>query len=423
VKSGVRESLRTPVVGSYDVVVVGGGVAGAAAAVAAARAGARALLLEKGVMLGGLATLGLIAWYEPLCDGRGRKVMGGMAEELLHLSIRYGYDTLPEHWRGRPARVAAGPAAAERYHTRFNPCAFVVALDEWVRDAGVDLLFDTVFARPIMRGRRCEAVAVEHKGGRAAFAAGVVVDATGDAEVFAKAGAPCTCGQNWLTYTGYTTSLEAMRAAVEGADVRLAIKLKTWGSNRLGKGHPEAAARRVGLDARDVTGFILEGRGLLRREMAAADSRSSAVIAIPAMAQFRTTRRIVGLARLTEADEGRRAEDSIACVSDFSREGPVYEIPYGSLLSEGFDNLITAGRSIDAEGHAWEVSRVIPPAVLTGQAAGTAAAAAASRRCTVRDVPIGPLQADLARSGVVIHWHGEPEAAAPLAVGQSSAPP
>ena len=65
------------------------------------------LLLEKGSLLGGLATNGLISWYEPLCDGHGEQLMTGLAEELLRLSIRYGDDTLPGSGRTRPARWIA----------------------------------------------------------------------------------------------------------------------------------------------------------------------------------------------------------------------------------------------------------------------------------------------------------------------------
>ena len=61
--------------GRYDVIVVGGGIAGVAASVAASRAGAKTLLIEKGVNLGGLATMGLISLYEPLCDGMGNQMI------------------------------------------------------------------------------------------------------------------------------------------------------------------------------------------------------------------------------------------------------------------------------------------------------------------------------------------------------------
>ena len=72
---------------SYDVIVAGGGIAGISAALAARRQGARVLLIEREYMLGGLATLGLITIYLPLCDGEGHLVSRGIAEELLHLSI------------------------------------------------------------------------------------------------------------------------------------------------------------------------------------------------------------------------------------------------------------------------------------------------------------------------------------------------
>ena len=81
--------------GLYDVIVAGGGIAGAAAALAAAREGVKVLLIEKSVMLGGLATIGLISWYEPLCNQQGKKIIGGISEELLRLAIKYGPDDLP----------------------------------------------------------------------------------------------------------------------------------------------------------------------------------------------------------------------------------------------------------------------------------------------------------------------------------------
>ncbi len=67
----------------YDVAVCGGGIAGIAAALSAARTGARTILVEREYVLGGLATLGLIVIYLPLCDGSGVQMSGGIAEELL----------------------------------------------------------------------------------------------------------------------------------------------------------------------------------------------------------------------------------------------------------------------------------------------------------------------------------------------------
>ena len=88
----VKKSV--PVKGSYDIIVAGGGVSGVAAAVSASRMGKKVLLIEKTICLGGLATIGLINLFVPLCNGRGVQIIKGMAEELLQLSVKYGYDTI-----------------------------------------------------------------------------------------------------------------------------------------------------------------------------------------------------------------------------------------------------------------------------------------------------------------------------------------
>ena len=106
-----------PVAKESDVVVVGGGLAGVAAAVAAAREGMTVTLIEKTIVLGGLATAGHVCIYLPIDDGNGHKVYGGLAEELLHVCIRYGPDNLPDAWRGASD---AAPSEAGRYMTNFN---------------------------------------------------------------------------------------------------------------------------------------------------------------------------------------------------------------------------------------------------------------------------------------------------------------
>ena len=85
--------------GKYDTVVVGGGVAGIAAALSARRSGASVLLLEREYSLGGLATLGLVTIYLPICDGMGHQVSFSIAEELLRLSMSLGHEAkYPTPW-------------------------------------------------------------------------------------------------------------------------------------------------------------------------------------------------------------------------------------------------------------------------------------------------------------------------------------
>ena len=113
------------VLDKHDVVVVGGGLGGVAAGLAAARRGLSVALVEKGPYLGGLATMGLIAIYLPICDGYGRQVVGGLAEELLHLSIKYGPGEVPKPRQNPDATVVE--RAKARFRVTFNPASVVLA--------------------------------------------------------------------------------------------------------------------------------------------------------------------------------------------------------------------------------------------------------------------------------------------------------
>ena len=95
----IEEIKKTEVVSEYDVAVCGGGFGGISAAIAAARGGKRVILFEKAYVLGGLGTAGIVTIYLPLCDGMGRQVSFGIAEELLRLSVKYGCeDEYPSAW-------------------------------------------------------------------------------------------------------------------------------------------------------------------------------------------------------------------------------------------------------------------------------------------------------------------------------------
>ena len=117
----------------------------------------------------------------------GHKVYGGLAEELLHVCIRYGYDNLPDCWRNGPDTV---DTPTGRYRTNFNIPAAVCALDELMEQEGIQVVFDTNFCAPIMEGKTCKGVIVENKSGRTAYLAKAFVDASGDLDLMFRAGAP-----------------------------------------------------------------------------------------------------------------------------------------------------------------------------------------------------------------------------------------
>ena len=82
----------------------------------------------------------------------------------------------------------------------------------------------------------------------------------------------------------------------------------------------------------------------------------------------------------------------------------MYEVPFGVLVRDGFDNIITAGRSASGEGLAWNVLRVIPQAILTGQAAGAACALALENGCAITQLPIEKLQQTMEAAGNRVHF-------------------
>ena len=122
------------------------------------------------------------------------------------------------------------------------------------------------------------------------------------------------------------------------------------------------------------------------------------------MAQLRTTCCIEGDYTLRESDTYRHFEDSIGAICDFERRDFLYEMPYRILIRSGYDNLITAGRCASGEGYAWDVIRVIPPAIISGQAAGNAAVVALDSKCGIDKVDVAEVQKRQAEQNVMLHF-------------------
>ena len=364
--------IRTIDKGYYDIIVVGGGIAGVAASVSAARTGAKVLLIEKQINLGGLATGGLISWYEPLCDGKGNQVISGIAEELIKLSVKYCYDSLPERFGGTDKSFPR----KQRYATRFSPGVFSLALDEYVLSNGVELLFDTYATYPVMENNRACGLIVENIDGRSLYKTQRIIDATGDASIMQRAGVPCRTGKNYMTYL-----IHSINDAVidEYKESGCAWQLRSWeaiGSDLNGVGHPKELKLLEAPTAREVTDYITEGKRRMLERLARRDRYSYDVMSIPTMPQFRKIRQIVGDKDFNGID-GETHEDTIGAVPDFraGKEGNIYQIPQAALYNSQFKGLYAAGRIISAPTHdGWEVSRVIPVCALTGEAAGRLAA-------------------------------------------------
>ena len=391
----VTEPRRTlPVLGAYDVVVVGGGIAGVAAAVAAARNGAKACLLEKACALGGLATLGNVIVYLPICDGRGNQVIGGLGEELLKRSVRDGFAKIPACWAegGDPTQ-----RTKHRYKVSFNPASCMLELEELVVAGGVALYYDTRFCDVVKEGGLVSAVLIENKSGRSALACRTVVDASGDADVCARAGEE-------------TVSLRTNVAAgwfysYDGKRIRLNTLSRPFGRDP--RKAPREGRGYAGDDGADVTAQILAARQMTRKRLQTlrSDRGTKAIypVILPTIADLRMTRRLKGRVALKIDDDKRWFDDAVGMTGDWRKAGPIYYLPLACLAGVKTDNLLAAGRCISALGPCWDVTRVIPTCAVTGEAAGTAAALAARKTGgRVSKLDVRALQDQLRKQKVLI---------------------
>ena len=381
----------------YDIVVVGGGIAGIAASVAAARRGASVLLLEKTVNLGGLATIGLISWYEPLCDGEGNQMIASIGEELIKLTAKYGFDSIPEQWGGE------GPNKNEktRYTSRFSPTLFMLALDRYMEENGVEVLFDALATYPDMESGHCNGVIVETVGGTEYYGAKYVIDATGTAVVMKRAGVPTVDGLNYLSYVAHGFTYESAKKFVETGDIKAFRRWISSGSNLLGQGHPEGMPMVKGTTSADVTWFIKEGMRRMLEKVDNDDRFSRDFMDLPTMPQYRKICRIEGDYVFMGTELDVKFEDAIGSCGDFRKAGKHFQIPYRCLYNSNFDNLLAAGRIISAEDEGWEITRVIPVAAMTGEAAGVAAALCVKNGCAVSALDVPTLQKALKENGVI----------------------
>lgn len=374
--------IKTKIRENYDCIVVGGGIAGISAAVSAAREGIKVMLIEKSINLGGLATNGLISWYEPLCDSCGTQMIFGIGEELIRLTAKYSFDTIPKCWGGSEEH-------GQRFTSRFSPTVFAAALDEYVTENGAKLMFDTYATYPVVENGHCTGVICESVNGREFFGAKVVIDATGDASICDRAGMPTVMGENYMSYVAHYISKEIMDEYARDGKQHKVRKWLWCGSDRLGDKQEER--KMIKADSAEViTEFVMEGKKNLINNIKNFDRNEFDVMTLPSMPQFRKIRRIVG-AEDFNAIDGETFENSIGNCGDFREHGAGkhYQIPYGALYNPEFDNILACGRIISApdDGDGWEVSRVIPVCALTGEAAGKAAAYAVKNGIVVQDVP------------------------------------
>jgi hypothetical protein len=390
----------TQITADCDVLVAGGGIAGIAAAAAAARNGARVILLEREFALGGLATLGLITIYLPLCDGMGRQVSYGLSEELLRLSIKHGAEqNYPAAWLDGGTDEER---AQKRFMTQFNPNLFAIEAEKLLLHLGVRILYGTLAVDTVMEGDRIAAVIVESKSGRSAITLRNAVDCTGDADLCKQAGAKTAlyAKRNGLASWYYYFSEGAVRLKMFGlADVIPGEDSQVTGNQTV---NVIEGRRYTGVDGPELSEMVINAHQRMFDDIMAQkkDHSDYVPVSISSIPLVRMTRRLCGAYILHDTETHKSFDDSIGMISDWRKRGPAYEIPFRCLYGQEVRNLLAAGRNISVTDDMWDITRVIPPCAVTGEAAGTAAALSND----MRYLDIRELQARLIKQNVKLHW-------------------
>lgn len=399
----IRETKITPVTKSCDVLVCGGGFAGISAALSAARMGKKVVLLEREFMLGGLGTAGLIAIYLPICDGYGRQVSFGLAEELLRLSVSMGFEGRPQGPRGYYNWVVSDDPAKRtnkdpRFEVQYNPQICAILMEQELLKAGVEILYGTYAVGVERQNDRISAVITESKSGREAISVSTVVDATGDADIVKFAELP-----NALLENGNSLASWYAFCDKDGYCLRL-LGICDVPDDETDPNTKSALHTKItcsGVDAAETSQFVIEAHASILNDLKIKrkENENINITTFATIPQLRMTRRLLGKTVLDDQHPHEFVEDSVGMVSDWRRRGPVFEVPFSSLYSEGCVNLITAGRCTSVTEEMWDIMRVIPCCAVTGQAAGTAAAMCDDFSA----LDVAALQEQLKKDGVVLH--------------------
>ena len=399
----LEETFQTPIVGEYDVIVVGAGPAGCGAALSCARSGMKTLLLERMNALGGMWTMGFM---NPLFDGENKS---GILAELIAALREKG------QWGGFR-------------NISFNNEYMKCILDEKMREAGVEIRFNTLFCRTLIEGKTVRGVVTQSALGRQAYLGKMIFDCTGDGNVAADAGCAYRIGEPEDPRACQPMTLMFLVGNIpekyrEG--IMLGPMLDAC-YQRVGKVSPfrnpyliPVPRSRFGvvqfthmydydpLSPAEVAAATVEGR----RQMLEAyelltsqvpDFRELDLIASAPVLGVRESRRIVGEYTLTLEDlmEGRDFEDGI-CPVTFNidihtnhdsaqdcRDVRPYRIPLRCLIPQGYDGILVAGRCISGTREAMASYRVTGDCCEMGDNAGRVVSYALRTGTPLREVSV-----------------------------------
>ncbi len=443
VKQMVRICDDVPVIDETDICVLGGSCTGVFAAVRAARLGARVTLVEKQNYFGGVAAV-TCTWHNFLDTRCQKKIIGGVTEETINrLKRRNAVNIF---------------SSDENKGYQFRPGDLKIVLDDFILGLGIRPMLHTFFAAPYLEDGQLAGVVVENKSGRGVIRAAQFIDATGDGDLCSRLGLeqyryeamlpPTTCA--FIDHWPRSADLDLGDLIWRHGDWYGLVPGFVWSGLLPGTDVCMLAGTRVRgvdcADADDLTRAEMDGRLQVKAIMdmlrAKRPEIKSKLLDFPATIGIRDTRHIKCQYQLSESDvlEGGRFEDAIANGSyrvdthhqdkpgitfkyldgrmidvqpgrppEQRRWRPVqpndptfYQVPLRCLIPGGFENLILAGRMLDADKTAFSAVRVMVNTNQLGEAAGVTAYLALHTGTPVGRVPADDVRATLAYGGSVV---------------------
>ncbi|MEP3277700.1 MAG: FAD-dependent oxidoreductase [Stappiaceae bacterium] len=421
---------QVPVVADCDVVVVGAGPAGHCAAVSAARNGCSVTLLERYHHLGGMASGGMVLVLDDMVNEGNEVVTTGLVNEFVERLEKQDAAVYPppedcqtnwEMWQkwSRWGCIDFHKAMSPQpiiHAVAFDPDAWKRVSLDMVRESGVNLRLHSWFSDVLMEGGKITGVIAQTKLGRQAIRAKMVIDATGDLDVGAAAGANYTDGQFIVTTVFRLTDVDTDKAeAFEYANPEEYKKLDrqarrviggAWGMWWLKTPLPGIVWCNCphmpgydGLSPEHMVAAEYEGRERMMNLLAFARENipgfeNAKMLGAAEQMGIRQTRLLQGEYVVTKEDVQSRLyfEDTVC-------RGRDYYTPYRALLPKGIDNLIVAGRHYSVESDAQKLSREIPPCMAQGEAAGVATSLAIKSDVALRDVDFKTIQKQMRAQG------------------------
>jgi len=469
VSGGCLAPEDLPVMAETDVLVVGGGPGGLAAAIGAAKAGAKTMLVERYGFYGGVITqaiMGSITWYRyaQTVDAGGvcaeiealAKEMGGSIN-LLELMDDPALNAIMRAMAEESGLVVDGEPTFEILRSEL----FKAVADALVLDAGVTPLLHSYVVGAIMDGDTIKGVITESKSGRQVILAERVIDATGDGDVAARAGAPfskapkeelmevttnfsCSnvdlpkfatyvasenrtmadwtdedCGKEKGMFS--THVFQAFKDAADAGEIPSDVEIRAFPGGFTGEGNVLSlnAVHFHGIDSTDVwdlTTAEIEGRKRVLLAMEVLRTRvpgfeNAQMCMLGTSLGCRESRKITGEYFLTGDDVKNEArfDDTIGIFPEFidgygilclPTTGRYFQVPYGIIVPQTVENLLVAGRCVAGDRVSHAATRQMGCCMVTGQGAGVAAAISLQEDTTCRQVDIAKVQAELKAQGV-----------------------